>query len=115
MYMRSEYIDKKEKNSNIHRYLEKYRYIGVKKKGRSKKLQISRKYKLRGGKKEEGEEKEGRGRRCTRCVHLHQYSDRIRTRHRPWTPKFQWDRAAILSRITNGANIPRGSRDGDCF
>lgn len=59
MYTRSEYIDKKEKNSNIHRYLEKYRYIGVKKKGRSKKLQISRKYKLRGGKKEEGEEKEG--------------------------------------------------------
>lgn len=57
MYTRSEYIDKKEKNSNIHRYLEKYRYIGVKKKGRSKKLQISRKYKLRGGKRRRGRKK----------------------------------------------------------
>lgn len=43
-------------------------------------------------------------------MHLHQYSDRIRTRHRDHGLRnFNGDRerAAILSRTTNGANIPR--------
>lgn len=86
------------------------------KKGRSKKLQISRKYKLRGGKEGEEKENEGRGTRCARCcVHLHQYSDRIRTRHRDHGLRnFNGDRESRDS-FTYHEWGQHPTRDGDRF